>query len=87
MNHTSGPWIQGATDEHWKRSVRTATGESVAWCGSFPVEQAHANARFIANAPAMLAALNALVDGHATLTMSADAWRNAESVIAKAEGK
>lgn len=48
-------WKQGS-GEHWGREVRNAEGNGVAWCGGFPVEDAHAIAHFIAAAPDLLAA-------------------------------
>ena len=58
--HTPGPWHQGGLDrhdKHWMREVRDAKGRGIAWCGTFPEDEAHANARLIAAAPAMYALL------------------------------
>jgi hypothetical protein len=43
---TPGPYHIGSGD-HWAREVRSQA-TAVAWCGAFPVSEAHANARHIA---------------------------------------
>ena len=66
MSHTPGPWHQAGLetkDSHWMRDVRDAEDRSVAWCGRFPIEEAHANARLIAAAPRLLNALYAILEG------------------------
>jgi hypothetical protein len=94
MSHTPGPWHQGTTDAHWKREVRDAEGTPVAWCGSFPEEQAHANARLISAAPEMLAELRS-IRGALAIEDALDpqyGWgewiaKRIDPLIAKAEGK
>lgn len=55
--HTQGPWHQHTTEGKTYASVRGANGQIVADCGSRSDELAQANARLIAAAPELLAAL------------------------------
>ena len=89
--HTPGPWHQGGLDrhdKHWMRETRDAKGRGIAWCGTFPEDEAHANARLIAAAPEMLEALEEIVsaaDGDGWSQLDAD-LRKARAAIAKAKG-
>lgn len=87
--HTPGPWIQGDSDDHWKRDIRTKDLRSIAFCGSYPVEEAHANARLIAAAPELLEALVALTALYDTDEgcRSILEYQNANAAIAKATGE
>ena len=82
--HTPGPWSvthQTATDNSW--DVVSQTGQCVATCGCSIDEHSHvaANARLIACAPALLAALKRVVGGD----MSNAALEQANAAIAAAE--
>lgn len=57
--HSPGPWtVSNPKDPHYSRAVSSGNGYAdVAFCGSFPLVQAQANARLIAAAPDLLAAL------------------------------
>lgn len=87
--HTPGPWVFQAHD-HWLPAV--VIGESVWHAGLVtgrerPGEH-EANARLIAAAPDLLAALKALLPWVAAPPSdSAEAWRAAQAAIAKAEGE
>ena len=54
-----GPWKTGAVkDDHLCRRVYTDDHRSIAWCGHFPIEQARADAQYIAAiSPEVLLAL------------------------------
>jgi len=72
---TPGPWKRMTTlDPHWLREVRNSTGSGVAFCGSFPERQAHADAVFIATARSALPALLDLVE---SLTAEVERLRSA----------
>lgn len=99
--YTPGPWRQHQTDGKTYASVRGSSGRCVADCGSRSDEVAQANARLIASAPALLAALAECVtdegaacfasgDGmaaHARCTRRLDyISRTARAAIASAKG-
>lgn len=53
MACTPGPWYQagqGKSDKHWQREVRDENGNAVSWHSQFPVDEAVANARYVAAA-------------------------------------
>ena len=98
--HTPGPWKifwrTNDMDYTWPIvGIGEANGEGVVDCG-FGVwrdgEEALANARLIAAAPDLLAALKGMLD-HCALHsddrdgQAHDAWINAQAAIARAEGK
>lgn len=62
--HTPGPW---RVNESEPRAAINSEGRCVAWCGMYPDTEAHANARLIAAAPTMLAALREAADLRAAL--------------------
>lgn len=92
--HTPGPWEVGrgyasthATPIRWE-------GENLAWvCGTdspheFSLEQTLANARLIATAPDLLAALEGLLsDNYLADPINADRMAEARAAVAKATGK
>ena len=57
--HTPGPW---RVAKYEKRAVNVDDGSVVARCGTSSVEQAHANARLIADAPLLLAQRDRLAE-------------------------
>jgi hypothetical protein len=80
--YTPGPWHQGgieSKDKHWMRDVRGLNNSSVAWCGSFPENEAHANARLIAAAPDLLEALQSCLDYG---SMTGDEWVKEKAIAA-----
>lgn len=96
--HTSGPWrvkTSGSEDDFVTRSVhgaRSPGGDEVAFVttGSYNDDVEAANARLIAAAPELLAALSELVACVKGGGSDADTWqalRDADAAIAKAEGK
>lgn len=80
MSHTPGPW----TANH--NIVATTRGRLAIDCGMSGATDAEdcANARLVAAAPELLAALKALVDVD---EVTAGTYEMAESAIAKAEGR
>jgi hypothetical protein len=97
MAHTPGPWFANDNGHYWEISCGDgASGQTVGdacasntMYGPFegpdgnPTNNGEANARLMAAAPDLLAALNLLeAEGH---TM--DVFRAARAAIAKAEGK
>lgn len=44
------PWCIQSNDPHWMREVRDCDNRGIAWCGSFPEKEAHANAALIVRA-------------------------------------
>jgi hypothetical protein len=77
---TPGPWHCGKGD-HWGREVRDSEGRGVAWCGQFPNELAHANARLVSAAPDLLALL--IESQH---SIGGDWRERRDAAIAKATG-
>lgn len=75
---TPGPWhVTTSGDSHYRREVRRADRESVAFCGTIPEAQAHADAALIAatrNAmPLLLAvarAAHAVIVSYGTLAQA-----------------
>lgn len=48
MSYTRGKLTQAGLDTkdpHWMREIRNENNSGIAFCGSFPAEQAHADAR------------------------------------------
>lgn len=87
--HTPGPWHQGGLDrhdKHWMRETRDAKGRGIAWCGTFPEDEAHANARLIAAAPEMLEALE-MVMRRGRIDDSEEAMNQVAAAITKAKGE
>jgi hypothetical protein len=94
--HTPGPWAY-ATGEDWDGAhVTDKNGRIVADCqgcdmpgasGEVGTDEAMANARLIAAAPEMLAALEELcADKYLADPINADRMANALAVIAKVKG-
>lgn len=62
--HTPGPWKQYQWEDKTYASVRGPDGRCVADCGSRSDQIAQANARLIAAAPDLLAALEIVAAGN-----------------------
>lgn len=98
ISHTSGPWkvIVGAMDEDFALSVEGAGG-MIAAVGPLgePDEEDQANARLIAAAPELLAALKELDaaicnedrEDNTTISRYFNAQKRARQAIAHAEGR
>jgi hypothetical protein len=89
--HTPGPWFH-KTDFGQVGSVETADGDVIAQAqslGPLDHERRNANARLIAAAPDLLAALKLVLEDAREFfpTVSAQAITAAEAAIAKAEGE
>ena len=87
MSHTLGPWFTGTRDSQCKRTVISERGDHVAFCGSFPVEEAIDNARLIEAAPELLEALVALEDQVIALGVNGCAQQLAKARAAIAKAK
>jgi hypothetical protein len=104
MPHTPGPWTQAgaqiaAFGEAAANICTVSSPRSSAWVGAAPVEvgdpdfdEAYANARLIAAAPALLAALKelhrldtAIAEDRATERDWDEAFRRSKAVVARAE--
>lgn len=95
--HTPAPWLIAP---HESRRVVRADGRSIAWCGTYPEDEAIANARLIAAAPDLLDALRAVLAAERFSARSPETVQQAEAkldhiraaavkadaAIAKAEG-
>ena len=90
-SHTSGPWAV-LPDRPYEVLDRTASRIAIASAGEMPAGRAdnvvEANARLIAAAPDLLAALNALAAWADHMGgWDSPAWEQAEESIAKATGR
>lgn len=96
--HTPGPWHQHTDGSKIYASVRSAKGQIVADCGSRSDQIAQANARLIAAAPELLAALESVLglipdgdmDSHAIACPGKDDGCGicfARAALAKATGR
>ena len=96
MTHTPGPWT-AFQDKMRRRTIGTATGRICDMWGQDPAfftEEDSSNARLIASAPDLLAALTVLLESiesvdfsvldDAGLTYDQIPWAQAEEAIAKA---
>ena len=81
--HTPGPWETSVNDEGQWDVCAEGGGDMVADLADCP-ESAEANARLIAAAPDLLAALKAVL---ATMATDHVAYFQTQRAIAKAEGK
>jgi hypothetical protein len=83
--HTPGPWVKGDEKHYRREHVFTNNGVFVAdCCKQPPREECEANARLIAAAPDMLAALREIAEGRGAYKMDRLAF--AESVIENMKG-
>lgn len=79
---TPGPWRRtDSGDRHWLRDVRDTTNRGVAWCGTLHVEQAHADAAYIAaaNPQTMLAILDRIAELERTAAAAGRALKEAQA--------
>jgi len=87
--HTPGPWYY--EDEAIRANIDTQDGNAVAnphWNDALPLAQRQANARLIAAAPELLAALKANMNfALAGIGDFKTVTRQAKAAIAKAESK
>jgi len=84
---TPAPW---RTAEHESRSVVRADGRSIAWCGTYPEDEAIANARLIAAAPELLQAARDFISwgtGAGYRFESGSPLDRARDAVDKAEGR
>ena len=95
--HTPGPWSLSASFDSVERRVQHGDNPPLVWGIASGINSAHpdympreeqiANARLIAAAPELLAALEALCeDKYLADPINADRMRNAREAIAKATG-
>ena len=89
--HTPGPWTQPETKRTHNRWFVEGGGRLVAAASgpqfAIPADEADANARLIASAPNLLAALQAIFPANGPSThLSDDNIRTATAAIAKATG-
>ena len=97
--HTPGPWtVEKDIDSTPSRVTFRIGGDRQAAISSeqgitatnapalMSVEEAEANARLIASAPALLTALQALVNSLCPYDTDPECWANAMAAIAKATG-
>jgi hypothetical protein len=78
--YTPGPWVRGQCRPIWGWTLSGLNDEQVD-------QSQEANARLIAQAPKMLAALEALVRWHETPDAPDECWMDARDAIAKARGE
>ena len=86
--HTAGPWTVTKHDQHWVRVNVTIKAGGNTWVAFMPDEDKEerlANARLMAGAPALLEALEALLEQTRQYGHTAEI-EAAEQAIAKASG-
>ena len=80
MSHTPGPWVLDSCHDGWQL---LANGSNVT---AEPFDCSDADARLIASAPQLLAALKGLLPWH-NGTAQGGVWTDALAAINKAEGR
>lgn len=95
ITHTPGPWIArrgtiGTTQYHIAEMMPSSADDM--WPGFAPAEQQEANARLIAAAPDLLAALSTLDSIERGMQgwhedAKAEAWAKARAALARAKGE
>jgi len=87
--HTPGPWkvFWAKGHQHMFIGIGTEDGEGITSIWRSNSEEAAANARLIAAAPELLAALQDCLREHGGYTIKGECERNACAAIAKATGK
>ena len=80
--HTPGPW-----ECHSGGEIKSSTGQTLAICAygtGIPLDEYHANARLIAFAPDLWAALKEMVAEASHLDDETDLWAALEEMVAEA---
>lgn len=95
VGHTKGPWVLTYSDAYYVSKALSLDGIAIVETGYAPKQEQEANARLIAAAPELLAALKALIGaefgGKPTpeqmQSVKGTYWERYMNLIAKAEGK
>lgn len=88
--HTPGLWALSRTPTYWKVGdprIKSRKGTRLIAAVSHANPNAEADAKLIAAAPDLLAALQAVLNSCLDSQGLADAYKQARAAIAKAEGK
>lgn len=86
-DHTQGPWEVYYSQVGHAPWVRAKTGEHITSIDSDREDEIEGNARLVAEAPRMLAALKAIANGLGKELTAEQVLEIAWATIAKAEGK